>query len=178
VTTAVTKPDIKHVTITDEQLLALTDEERGTLARRLARISGTGQAAFPRRRWFIAGVGLACACMVAWMSAESAWLPSRYVVGHWDAAWLGFDSILLLSMAAVGWAAWRRVDAVPVASLVTAVLLVCDAWFDITTATGGADVATSVILAATGELPLAAGMVYLAHRKYMRRVPVETGANQ
>ena len=159
--------------ITDEQLRGLSEQERDSLARRLAMMSAAEPAEpapyFPRRRWFIAAVVVACAALSAWMFALSERLPSRYVVGHWDAAWIGFDSMLLISIAAVGWAAWRRAEALPIASLITAVLLICDAWFDVMTATGDVDVTASVVLAGVFELPLAAGMIYLAHRRHSRR---------
>jgi hypothetical protein len=111
---------------------------------------------------------VACAAVGAWIFALAEMLPARYVVGHWDAAWVGFDIMLLISFASVGWTAWRRVSAVPVAALVSAVLLVCDAWFDVMTA-GGGDVAQGVIYASI-ELPLAAGLTYLAYRKYLAMI--------
>jgi hypothetical protein len=52
-----------------------------------------------------------------------------------------------------------------VAALSPTVLLVCDAWFDVMTASGGTDTAASVISAAVVELPLAAGLAYLASRR-------------
>jgi len=189
VTAVVTKPDavcpVDPFAITDEQLRALTADERRSLARRLAQVAGeavqfagdaaqgaaheAAQAVFPRRRWFLAGAVLVCGSLTAWIVLLSRTLPSRYVVGHWDAAWVGFDVILLLSMAAVGSCVWWLPRAVPVAALVTAVLLVCDAWFDVSTSAGTDDMTSSVVLAAGLELPLAAGMAYLALRRYRRR---------
>jgi hypothetical protein len=31
------------------------------------------------------------------------------VGGDWNVTWHGFDTLLLLSIAATGWSAWRRV---------------------------------------------------------------------
>jgi hypothetical protein len=155
--------------ISDEQLLALTPEERGRLARRLAALTARSPSPFPsgrrRRGWLVVAAVVACAAVAAWIFALAEMLPARYVVGHWDAAWIGFDVMLLISFACIGWTAWRRISAVPMAALVSAVLLVCDAWFDLMTASGGGDVVASVGYA-TVELPLAAGLSYLAYRKY------------
>jgi hypothetical protein len=174
VTAAVTKPNIPGnpegddgtdvAAITDEQLLALTVAQRRRLAHRLALLSASAPLP-PGRRRFVTAIALGCAGLAAWMLAQAAMLPSRYLVGHWDTAWIGFDFMLLFSLAAVGWTAWRRIEAFPVAALVTAVLLVCDAWFDVMTASGGTDTAASVISAVVVELPLAAGLAYLAFRR-------------
>jgi hypothetical protein len=155
--------------LTDEQLLALTPEERGRLARRLALLP-VRSPALRRLRWLVVAAAVACAAIAAWIFALAEMLPTRYVVGHWDAAWIGFDVMLLISFASVGWTAWRRVAAVPLAALVSAVLLVCDAWFDVMTASGGGDVVASVMYASV-EVPLAAGLAFLAYRKFLAMVP-------
>jgi hypothetical protein len=154
--------------ITDEQLLALSLEERGRLARRLAALSAKAPSPW-RRRGLVVAATIACAAVLAWIVALSEMLPARYVVGHWDAAWIGFDVLLLISFASVGWTAWRRIAAVPIAALVSAVLLVCDAWFDVTTAAGTGDVFESVVYAAI-ELPLAAVLGYFACRRYLATI--------
>jgi hypothetical protein len=153
--------------ITDEQLLRLSIEERRALARRLERLPG-GRPTPAQRRLFVLAVASTCAALVAWIVAQARTLPARYVVDHWDTAWVGFDLILLASLTTLGWAAWRGHRAFPAASLVTAVLLGCDAWFDVTTA-GAGDAAVSVLTAAVVELPLAAGLCYPAYRRYVRR---------
>src|SRR5690242_9715785 len=99
--------------ITDEQLLALSPEERGRLVRRLAALSV--KAPPPRRRrGLVVAAAIACVAVLAWIVALSEMLPARYVVGHWDAAWIGFDVLILISFAGVGWTAWRRAAAVPI----------------------------------------------------------------
>lgn len=154
--------------ITDEQLIALSPEERGRLARRLAALSGKAPPPW-RRRGLVVAAAIACVAVLAWIVALSEMLPARYVVGHWDAAWVGFDVLILISFAGVGWTAWRRAAAVPIAALVSAVLLVCDAWFDVMTAAGTGDVFQSVVYAAI-ELPLAAVLGYFACRRYLAAV--------
>jgi pyridoxal/pyridoxine/pyridoxamine kinase len=43
-------------------------------------------------------------------------------------------------------------------------MLLCDAWFDIATATGTGDLVSSLLLAGLVELPLAVLATVLAHR--------------
>ncbi|MCW2642425.1 MAG: hypothetical protein JWP76_4731 [Dactylosporangium sp.] len=171
-TSVATKPDSVSTpgrpVITDEQLLLLSAEERRALARRLARLPGVGPTP-NQRRLFTLGVVSACTALAGWMFAQAQTLPARYIAGHWDAAWIGFDFLLLFSLAAVGWSAWRGLEAFSATALATAALLVCDAWFDVMTASGGTDTVASLVSALIVELPLAAYLAYLAYRRYGRR---------
>jgi hypothetical protein len=153
--------------LTDEHLRALTEPERRQLAKRLAAL-GAPRRAYPRRLlWALAAV-LACLALGGWMLVMAGSLPARYVAGHWDMAWLGFDSILLTSFAATGWTAWRAHPAAPAAAMATAVLLVCDAWFDVTTA-AAPDLPGSVLSATLVELPVAGLAAWFALRHLHRR---------
>ncbi|HKT05261.1 MAG TPA: hypothetical protein VJT31_37570, partial [Rugosimonospora sp.] len=103
-------------------------------------------------------------------------LPDRYVTHHWSTTWVGFDILLLISFAATGTAALagrRRGHALWAATLVTATLLGCDAWFDVTTAGAGASLTDSVVTAAAGNLPLAAVLLLLGYRS-LRHSTVRT----
>jgi hypothetical protein len=162
VTAAVEAPAVPTV----EQLRALTERERRLLARRLAALNGPRRA-YPRRRhWALAAV-VACLALGGWMLVMADTLPARYVAGHWDTAWLGFDAILLVSFAASGWTAWRAHPAAPAAGMATAALLFCDAWFDVTTA-ADPDLLGSVLSAALVELPLAVLVAWFAFRHLHR----------
>lgn len=151
--------------ITDEHLLALSTEQRAHLARRLAALARASKPA--RRRYLPAVLALgACVAMVPWTYMLAMTLPQRYVTHHWDTTWVGFDILLLASFAATGIAALaarRRGHALWAATIVTATLLCCDAWFDITTATR-ASLASSVVTAVAGNLPLAGLMLFLGYR--------------
>jgi len=115
--------------------------------------------------------------LVGWIVALAVRLPTRYVAGHWNIAWVGFDVILPASVIVTAWAAARRPHLAPNAALVTAVLLVCDAWFDITTASGVADTALSLLCAAV-ELPVAVALFWVAHRGLPRPARVPTGTER
>jgi hypothetical protein len=114
---------------------------------------------------------MACLGLAAWMVTMAATLPAHYVAGHWDTAWVGFDAILLVSLAATGWTAWRASPLAPAAAVTTAALLVCDAWFDLTTANTGPDLLTSASSAVLLELPLAALAALFAYRQLRRSRP-------
>src|SRR5947207_2354569 len=70
----------------------------GQLAGR--RASGR-RAEIPLRAVLLVAV-LACLALVVWTLWLGADLPSRYLVGHWDLAWVGFDLLLAGSIAATG----------------------------------------------------------------------------
>lgn len=162
-----------HV-ISDEQLRALTAEQRAQLARRLAALddsgAGTGRGAAGRRSFWSRRLWLAilafggCVAMIPWTVVLANSLPDRYVTLHWSTTWVGFDSLLMLSFAVTGLATWRHHRTRWAAALVTATLLACDAWFDVSTASTVPDVIGSAVTAAAGELPLAALLIFLAHR--------------
>lgn len=164
--------------VTDAQLRALTAEQRAQLARRLAALDaldagldaapGAGtprrRSRWSRRRWLAILAFGACLAMIPWTVTLANSLPDRYVALHWSTTWVGFDSLLMLSFAVTGLATWRHHRARWAAALVTATLLACDAWFDVSTASTVPDVIGSAVTAAVGELPLAALLVFLAHR--------------
>jgi len=154
--------------ISDAELRSWTPEQRAALARRLARLGTTSAASpagRPRRRVVLfATTAALCLGLLVWASRLAANLPSRYVTGHWDVAWVGFDLMIAAGLAATGLAVWRGSLAAPGIALATSVMLVCDAWFDVSTANGTADLVTSLLSAALVELPLAACGIALAYR--------------
>ncbi|MGX9883108.1 hypothetical protein [Streptomyces sp. NPDC002276] len=108
--------------------------------------------------------------LVPWTVLLAVTLPTGYEVHQWRVTWVGFDVLLVLSMAATALLGWRRNRAVIVAAIFSATLLICDAWFDVSLAFGTSDVWSAVALAVFAELPLAGylihrvlGMISLAH---------------
>jgi hypothetical protein len=94
--------------------------------------------------------------LVPWTVVLGLTLPSDYRVHAWSTAWVGFDVMLLTAMAATAVLGLLRRRAVIIPALVTAVLLVCDAWFDVSLDLGTSGVWTSAALAVFVELPMAA----------------------
>ena len=108
-----------------------------------------------RRNWPGALLGTAALVLIPWAIALGQMLPSRHVADHWDAAWTGFDVILALSLLVTAWSYFRRRDLVRVLAPISGTLLLCDAWFDVLTASRGTDLEIAILLAIFGELPLA-----------------------
>jgi hypothetical protein len=165
--------------ITDEHLLALTSEQRAQLARRLAALSH-GAAVRPGRRRLTAILALgACVALVPWTIMLAFTLPERYVAHHWSTTWVGFDVLLVASFAVTGVTALlrRRGQAVWAGTLVTATLLTCDAWFDVTTASTTSSLVSSAVTAAAGNLPLAALMVFLGYRSLRHSSSADRGSS-
>jgi len=100
--------------------------------------------------------------LVPWTVYLGFVLPDRTTSAHWDVAWVGFDAIVFAALGLTGWFAYRRSTWVEVSASAAAALLLVDAWFDITTATGGWDMAQALILGIAIELPLAGLSLWIA----------------
>jgi hypothetical protein len=134
-------------------------DERAALSRCLAALDAelpSLSAGDRRRRRFVLLLTGSSVGLIPWIVLLAITLPPRYVAGHWTLTWVGFDIILLSLLALTAWLAWRRRQALIVTAFLTAALLVCDAWFDITTASGRADTILAIASAVLLELPLAA----------------------
>ena len=90
-------------------------------------------------------------------------LPRDYVANHWDLAWVGLDSAQVLLLLCTAWAAWRRRAVLVIFSSGAAMLLLVDAWFDVTTARRG-DLLQSVLFALVLEVPWATVLFWLTRR--------------
>ncbi len=152
--------------ISEDTLRQMSAEERAELARSLAALDAelpTLSAGDQRRRRLVVMLAAASAGLVPWTVLLAVTLPRRYVAGHWTVTWVGFDVILLSFLGLTAWLAWRRRQAVVITAFVAATLLTCDAWFDITTASGRTDTIYAIASAALLELPLAALLFAVAH---------------
>ncbi|GHB24434.1 hypothetical protein GCM10010331_08010 [Streptomyces xanthochromogenes] len=116
----------------------------------------------PRLATVLTGAGLA---LVPWMVVLARTLPQTTQVSNWSTAWVGLDALLAVGLTGTG-VLLRRNDprAAQVAAATAAVLLV-DAWFDVTTAAPGKELATALTLALTAELPMAVTCAVVALRK-------------
>jgi hypothetical protein len=109
-----------------------------------------------RRRHALEVLVVSCVVLIPWTAYLGFSLPVHYVARQWRLTWVGFDVGLLLALAGTAYFGWRRRQAVIPLAITTAVLLVCDAWFDIMLDWGTAGVWWSVASAVFVELPLAA----------------------
>lgn len=152
--------DTHHV-LTDRQIAELSGTQRRELIMRLER-----PMAELRQRGLIsrlkqAHLGLMTAgaiFMIPWIVYLSATLPQTYTVRNWPLTWVGFDSLLVLFMAATAILTWLHRQVLVFPAFTTGVLLLCDAWFDITTA-GPGELPGAVLTAVLGGIPLAALLI-------------------
>ncbi len=107
---------------------------------------------------------------VPWVVHLGSTLPERQVAGHYRAAWIGFDMLLIAALLATGWHAVRGHDHVELPAVACATLLVVDAWFDAMTSPTALRAARAVALALLVELPLAGLCLWIAwHAETVRR---------
>jgi hypothetical protein len=152
--------------ISEETLRQMSLEERAALSRSLTALNAelpSLNAGDQRRRRLVVMLTVASAALIPWIVVLAVTLPHRYVAGHWTVTWVGFDIILLVCLAFTAWLAWRRRQVVVIAAFITATLLTCDAWFDITTASGRTDTIVAIASALLLELPLATLLFTVAY---------------
>lgn len=123
--------------------------------------------ASPSSRWpgrlgaGLIGAGLA---LIPWLFVLAGGLPSSTTAAHWPIAWVGLDSLEALGLITTGVLVRRRSPRRCPAAAVTATLLFMDAWFDVSTASAGADQAVAVAMALFLEIPIAVLCAVLALR--------------
>ncbi len=152
----------------DDDLESLTPAERAELSKRLAALVAPLPHETPvgrrRRHLFVDLLVVCCVVLIPWIVVLAFTLPPRYVAGHWQTAWVGFDVALLVGLAVTAWAGWRRRQIIVVSALVTATLLVTDAWFDVLTSSTTGALLVSAADAALVELPLAVLLFWVSAR--------------
>lgn len=116
------------------------------------------------RRVFLGVVVAGAVLLIPWITYLAVSLPDRFVAGQWKAAWVGFDIALLFFLAWTAWNAWQRRQMLIPSAMITATLLVCDAWFDVVLDWGTDDMWWSLATALLVELPLAALLLRVAVR--------------
>jgi hypothetical protein len=152
--------------ISEDAVRQMSAEERADLSRCLAALDAelpSLRAGDKRRKRLVLILTGSSVGLIPWIVLLAITLPPRYVAGHWTLTWVGFDITLLGLLALTAWLAWRRRQALVVTAFLTAALLVCDAWFDITTASGRTDTVFAIASAVLLELPLAALLFAVAH---------------
>ena len=116
------------------------------------------------RRLFTILTAGACVAIAVWTIALAVTLPRHYVASHWRLTWVGLDAAMAFFLARTAWLTYRRKRGVVITAVVTGTLLCVDAWFDIVTATGESDRATSLATGVFGNIPLAIVLFWAARR--------------
>jgi hypothetical protein len=133
--------------------------ERARLLRALSAPPPDGSLARSRvlgsRHQIACFLALCCLALIPWTISLAVTLPRTYLVATWPLAWTGFDVVLLGCLGTTAWALWKQRQVAVAASMITSVLLLCDAWFDIVTAHSGRCLALSIITAVVAEIPIA-----------------------
>lgn len=132
-------------------------------ARRMARL-GVPRHALDRRALVLLVITAPPVMLAIWIPYLALELPERHLVRDWTFVWVGFDVLLLAVLTATAVLAWRGRQLVALTASAASVLLVCDAWFDISTAVGTRDLSTAIAFAVLLELPLAALLLWIGMR--------------
>jgi hypothetical protein len=169
---------VSGVRLTDEEIQAMTPEERHELIRRLAP-PPPGMMPTARRierimRWRLGLMLAGVTVLIPWTVYLAITLPSRYVARNWVGTWVGFDIMLLAMLAATVVFGWRRRQLLFPTAFASGVLLVCDAWFDVLTSQPGADFVQALGSALLLELPLAFVLI-AGPLRLMRYVAIRHG---
>lgn len=114
-------------------------------------------------RWVPRLLALVAVGLVPWTLYLTFTLPSRHVTQDYDLAWVGFDIALAAAFAATAWSAVRQPQWLMAFAAALGTMLLCDAWFDVTTSAGGAERLRAVLEAIFAELPLAAICGYIVY---------------
>lgn len=159
-----------------EELRDMEPEERTRLLNALSELTREDPLDEPgnlKRRKVFMFLMVACYIwLIPWIFILAFTLPQRHTAAQWPAAWTGFDVLLLGALIFTGFVVWRRLQVAIAGMLITATLLICDAWFDVTLSWGSGEFALSVATALLGELPLAGLCFYVAHK--LLRLTVHT----
>lgn len=149
---------------------SLSQADRDQLARWLADLNrppGLSPEERARRRTVLVIATAAAILLIPWTTYLALTLPERHRAQEWTLTWVGLDIALTAGFAATAWYGWRRRHLVTAALLVTATLLLCDAWFDVTLSWGGREQVASIVAAVGIEVPL--GILFLVvHRRLDR----------
>lgn len=112
-----------------------------------------GRHHLPTVRWLAWAYLAVAAALVPWTVYLAVTLPHRSLSLHYRNTWVGFDVVLVVVMARIGWFAARRDPRVVLSAAVGATMLAADAWFDVTTSAPGAAHVQALLSAGLLELP-------------------------
>lgn len=161
--------------LSDEWIASLTSAERRDLVRRLRRRpNNRTQLAAQVARARVVRLSVlttGAVVLVPWIVYLTQTLPPTYQASHWQLTWVGFDVILLSLMVLTATLGAMRRAPVMLVGFATGVLLLCDAWFDIVTASPR-DRPYSVLSAVFAEVPV--GVLLLVGSWRMVRVVAHT----
>ena len=116
--------------------------------------------------------------MTPWVLYLSMSLPKKAMDSHWALAWVGLDSCEALALFATGRFLKRADNRCTLTATAAAALLLTDAWFDVTAATPGGELAIAIVMAVCVEIPIAIVCTVLALRLIRHPFPQSETAEQ
>jgi hypothetical protein len=114
--------------------------------------------------WVAVAFFVGCAVIVPQIIHLTNTLPHRAIANHWRGAWVVLDIGEAILMALTGWFLIGRSAAVIVTGSMLTALLWMDAWFDVITSVGRANVVTAILLAVFVELPMSGLCLFVVMR--------------
>ncbi|MEU4519130.1 hypothetical protein AB0F52_10505 [Amycolatopsis sp. NPDC024027] len=102
--------------------------------------------------------------MIPWVLYLSMSLPQEAMDSHWALGWVGLDSGEALALFATGRFLKRADNRCTLTVTAAAALLLTDAWFDVTAAASGGELAIAIVMAVCVEIPIAIVCTVLALR--------------
>lgn len=114
------------------------------------------------------GTLVVAAGLIPWIVFLAFTLPHRYTARHWRLLWIGYDVAEVAVLILVAWTAWFRRQVLGTVALVAAILLFCDAWFDIVTSWGGGDQWAALATGLGAEIPLGLFFLWLYRQLILR----------
>ena len=92
-------------------------------------------------RWLYRALEIWIVLEALWVTFLAIHLPPSYDAAHWDLAWVGLDVAQLVALGGVVVSGLRNRPSVVLFSMSSGVLMMVEAWFDVTTAHRGGGVA-------------------------------------
>jgi hypothetical protein len=105
---------------------------------------------------------LIAAGLLVWVFELGAVLQGQAQVRNWSSTWVGLDLMEIAGLVLTAILLRRRSAYLSAAAAVTATLFGLDAWFDVLTASAGADWYQSLAAAIFGEIPMTVLLAALA----------------
>jgi hypothetical protein len=149
-----------------DELASLPEGERAEMLAALLAL--TAAPAAPKLLWqrrlvIVVTMSIAATVLTGWIVYLIVALPMERAPG-WRFAWVGFDIAELATYVVTAWAAWRYRRFVVLALFASAILLLCDAWFDMSLSWRTPGWGASVLLSVAVEIPMAVLLIVLAVR--------------
>jgi len=113
-------------------------------------------------RWAVFLYCLLAVTLIPWIFNLAANLPTKHLVHHWDAVWVGYDVMMVLVIALTVYFAVKKMVWVAISASALATLFVIDAWFDILTSQPGREQRVSIFFGSL-EIILAGFTFRLVH---------------